>query len=203
MRVGTEDASRRDGRPDPERVADVLEAVLAGADGAVETTALTGPCGTDADGVVDGLRALADRCGGTGLELVSGPGGWSLVTREEDSWLARTVLGEERTTPATLEVATTLYVFGPMTRHDVERVRGSSLSPEIVKRLIERGWIGIVGRRDGPGRPLLWDVRDPFLRAYGLSAREGGEGRARAVEEGLAPLPPPRREASGDTVDPE
>ena len=188
------------GRVPPGREVDAVEALLASSADPLDLDTVARTTGLDEDEAKAALRGLADRCDGTGLEVVHGPGGWSLRTRPEDSWAARALVGEERTSAATLEVLATIAVFGPMTRHDVERVRGASLSPEIVSRLIERGWIGIVGRRDGPGRPLLWDVTDRFLRAWGLGSRDDLDGRRAAVEEGLVPLPPPTMETMGSDV---
>ena len=122
----------------------------------------------------DTLRALledlradwADR----GIELVQIASGWRFQTRPEfQPYLDR--LRNEKAPKYSRAVMETLAIIAyrqPVTRGDIEDIRGVAVSPNILKTLEARGWIDTVGHRDSPGRPALYATTKGFLDDIGL-----------------------------------
>jgi segregation and condensation protein B len=124
----------------------------------------------------DALRAALDALQGAwqtrGVELVEVAGGWRFQTRVEIMpWLSR-LKNEKppRYSRALLETLAIIAYRQPVTRGDIEEIRGVAVNPAIVKTLEERGWIEVVGHRDVPGRPALFATTRRFLSDLGLSA---------------------------------
>jgi segregation and condensation protein B len=124
----------------------------------------------------DALRAALDALQGAwqtrGVELVEVAGGWRFQTRVEIMpWLSR-LKNEKppRYSRALLETLAIIAYRQPVTRGDIEEIRGVAVNPAIVKTLEERGWIEVVGHRDVPGRPALFATTQRFLSDLGLSA---------------------------------
>ena len=117
----------------------------------------------------DTVRALLDelRADWTGrsVELVSLSTGWRFLSRPEFAqYLAR--LSPDRTPRYSRAVLETLAIIAyrqPVTRGDIEEIRGVAVSPQIIKTLEDRGWIDILGHRDAPGRPALFGTTRAFL----------------------------------------
>jgi segregation and condensation protein B len=111
-------------------------------------------------------RDYADR----GIELVEVAGGYRVQVRAVLApWVGR--LWEEkpaRYSRALLETLALIAYRQPITRGEIEDVRGVSVSTQIVKTLAEREWIRIVGHRDVPGRPALYATTRKFLDYFGL-----------------------------------
>ncbi len=107
---------------------------------------------------------------GKGVELVQLATGWRFQTRPEyQIYLDR--LKEEKPPRYSRAVMETLAIIAyrqPVTRGDIEEVRGVAVSPSILKTLESRGWIDIVGHRDTPGRPALFATTRRFLDDMGL-----------------------------------
>jgi segregation and condensation protein B len=106
------------------------------------------------------------------VELVEVAGGWRFQTRVEIMpWLSR-LKNEKppRYSRALLETLAIIAYRQPVTRGDIEEIRGVAVNPAIVKTLEERGWIEVVGHRDVPGRPALFATTQRFLSDLGLSA---------------------------------
>ena len=107
---------------------------------------------------------------GRGVELVQLATGWRFQTRSEyQIYLDR--LKEEKPPRYSRAVMETLAIIAyrqPVTRGDIEEVRGVAVSPNILKTLESRGWIDIVGHRDTPGRPALFATTRRFLDDMGL-----------------------------------
>ena len=107
---------------------------------------------------------------GKGVELVQLATGWRFQTRPEyQIYLDR--LKEEKPPRYSRAVMETLAIIAyrqPVTRGDIEEVRGVAVSPNILKTLESRGWIDIVGHRDTPGRPALFATTRRFLDDMGL-----------------------------------
>ncbi|MGD9298580.1 MAG: SMC-Scp complex subunit ScpB, partial [Thiohalocapsa sp.] len=105
-----------------------------------------------------------------GIELVEVAGGWRIqVRRAVAPWVAR--LWEEkppRYSRALLETLALIAYRQPITRGEIEDIRGVAVSTQIVKTLTEREWIRIVGHRDVPGRPALYATTRRFLDYFGL-----------------------------------
>lgn len=105
-----------------------------------------------------------------GVELVQLASGWRFQTRAEyQVYLDR--LKEEKPPRYSRAVMETLAIIAyrePVTRGDIEDVRGVAVSPNILKTLESRGWIDVVGHRDTPGRPALFATTRRFLDDMGL-----------------------------------
>ena len=117
--------------------------------------------------LLDELRdAWCDR----GIELVNIASGWRFQTRPEfQSYLDR-ISPEKapRYSRAVLETLAIVAYRQPVTRGDIEDVRGVTVSPGVVRTLEARGWIDVVGHRDAPGRPALYATTRKFLDDLGL-----------------------------------
>ncbi|ENO77122.1 SMC-Scp complex subunit ScpB [Thauera sp. 63] len=130
----------------------------------------------DEDPGPDLVRKLLDElraewfAAGKGVELVQLATGWRFQTRPEyQIYLDR--LKEEKPPRYSRAVMETLAIIAyrqPVTRGDIEEVRGVAVSPNILKTLESRGWIDIVGHRDTPGRPALFATTRRFLDDMGL-----------------------------------
>ena len=107
---------------------------------------------------------------GRGIELVQLASGWRFQTRAEyQRYLDR--LKEEKPPRYSRAVMETLAIIAyrqPVTRGDIEDVRGVAVSPNILKTLESRGWVDVVGHRDTPGRPALFATTRRFLDDMGL-----------------------------------
>ncbi len=107
---------------------------------------------------------------GCGVELVRLASGWRFQTRPEyQAYVAR--LKNEKAPKYSRAVMETLSIIAyrqPVTRGDIEDIRGVAVSPNILKTLESRGWIDVVGHRDTPGRPALYATTKVFLDDLGL-----------------------------------
>jgi segregation and condensation protein B len=124
----------------------------------------------DVTAIRKALLALADDCRGRPMELVEIASGWRLQVRSEFSArLSR--LWQERPTRysrALLETLSLIAYRQPITRGEIEDVRGVTVNPNIVRTLTERGWIRVVGHREVPGHPELLGTTREFLDYFGL-----------------------------------
>ncbi|HHW65091.1 MAG TPA: SMC-Scp complex subunit ScpB [Rhodocyclaceae bacterium] len=130
----------------------------------------------DEDPGPDLLRRLLDELraewavAGRGAELVQLASGWRFQTRPEyQVYLDR--LKEEkppRYSRAVLETLAIIAYRQPVTRGDIEDIRGVAVSPNVLKTLESRGWVDVVGHRDTPGRPALFATTRRFLDEMGL-----------------------------------
>ncbi len=124
----------------------------------------------------DTLRALLDELrgdwSGRGVELVNLASGWRFQTRPEyQQYLER--LSPEKAPRYSRAVMETLAIIAyrqPVTRGDIEEIRGVVVFTNVVKTLEERGWIDTVGHREVPGRPALFGTTKLFLDDFGLRA---------------------------------
>ena len=126
----------------------------------------------------DTLRALLEELrvawAGRPIELAVLSTGWRFQSRPEYAiYLAR--LNPERVPRYSRAVLETLAIIAyrqPVTRGDIEEIRGVAVSPQILKTLEERGWIDSIGQRDAPGRPSLFGTTRAFLDDLGLVSLE-------------------------------
>ena len=122
------------------------------------------------DSVQTALQQLQDDCSERGVELVELASGWRFqVKADVHAWVAR--LWTERQTKytrATLETLALIAYRQPVTRGEIEQVRGVAVSSNTIKALEEREWIRVVGHRDVPGKPELLATTKTFLDYFGL-----------------------------------
>lgn len=116
------------------------------------------------------LTELQAECEGRGVELVEVASGWRYQVRADvHPWVTR--LWAERSvkyTRATLETLALIAYRQPITRGEIEQIRGVATNSNIIKQLEEREWIRVVGHRDVPGRPELLGTTKVFLDYFGL-----------------------------------
>ena len=116
------------------------------------------------------LEELREQWQGKGVELVEVADGWRFQTRADmQPWLTR-LKNEKppRYSRAVLETLAIIAYRQPVTRGDIEDIRGVTVNPNIIKTLEEREWIEAVGHRDVPGRPTLFATTAHFLSDLGL-----------------------------------
>jgi segregation and condensation protein B len=124
------------------------------------------------DAVRDAVDALRGEYAERGIELVEVAGGLRIQVRETMApWVAK--LWEEkpaRYSRALLETLVLIAYRQPITRGEIEDVRGVAVSTHIMRTLLERNWVRIVGHRDVPGRPALYASTKSFLDYFGLKS---------------------------------
>lgn len=107
-----------------------------------------------------------------GIELVKVASGYRIqVKKEVSTWVSR--LWEEKPpkySRATLETMALIAYRQPITRGEIEEVRGVSVSTQIVRTLLEREWVKVVGHREVPGRPALYATTRQFLDYFNLNS---------------------------------
>ncbi len=116
------------------------------------------------------LEILRDGCADRGVELVEVASGFRFqVTNEVHGYITR-LWTERKTryTRATLETLALIAYRQPITRGEIEQVRGVAVSSNIIQALEEREWIRVVGHRDVPGKPALFGTTKGFLDYFGL-----------------------------------
>jgi segregation and condensation protein B len=120
--------------------------------------------------VEQALEQLREACADRGVELVEVASGFRYqVKADVHNWVAR--LWTERKTKytrATLETLALIAYRQPITRGEIEQVRGVAVSSNIIQALEEREWIRVVGHRDVPGKPALFGTNKTFLDYFGL-----------------------------------
>lgn len=123
------------------------------------------------------LAALADiqsACAERGFELKEVASGWRFQVRDDLSpWVNR--LWEEKPqkySRALLETLALIAYRQPITRGDIEEIRGVAVSSHIMKTLLERDWVKVIGHRDVPGRPSLYATTRQFLDYFNLKSLE-------------------------------
>lgn len=126
------------------------------------------------DEIYAALEDIDLDCAGRGFELKQTGSGYRFQVRQELSqWVNR--LWEEKPkkySRALLETLALIAYRQPITRGDIEEIRGVSVSSEIIKSLLEREWVRVVGHRDVPGRPALYATTKQFLDYFGLKNLE-------------------------------
>ena len=105
-----------------------------------------------------------------GVELVNTASGWRFQTRASVQRYIERIHPDKppRYSRAVLETLAIVAYRQPVTRGDIENIRGVTVSTQIVKTLEDRGWIDVVGHREVPGRPALYATTKQFLDDLGL-----------------------------------
>jgi segregation and condensation protein B len=122
---------------------------------------------------VEGLLAgLAERYAGHGIELVERGGRWHFQTAPDLAHLLRRTREEpRRLSRAATECLAIIAYHEPVSRAEIEAIRGVQISKGTLDVLMEAGWVRTAGRREGPGRPLLYATTADFLSHFGLGSR--------------------------------
>ena len=123
-----------------------------------------------ADTLKNLIAELRDEWRGRAVELASLASGWRFQTRPEFRPFAEKLQPEKppRYSRAVLETLAIIAYRQPVTRGDIEDIRGVTVSTQIIQTLESRGWIDAVGHRETPGRPALYATTKTFLDDLGL-----------------------------------
>lgn len=126
----------------------------------------------DRDALRDALAAVSERCADRGYELREVASGWRFQVRQELApWIGR--LWHERPqkySRALLETLALIAYRQPITRGEIEEIRGVAVSSTIIRTLQEREWVRVVGHRDVPGRPAMYATSRQFLDYFNLKS---------------------------------
>ena len=120
--------------------------------------------------ISNALEAVSERCEGRGFELVEVASGYRFQVRQHLSpwvsklWVERPV----RYSRALLETLSLIAYRQPITRGEIEDIRGVAVSSNIMKSLLERDWVKVVGHRDVPGKPAMYATTREFLDYFNL-----------------------------------
>ena len=145
----------------------LLEALLFAAPAPLAEEELAQRLGEDAD-IPRLLREIAAQYAERGVNLVRLAGGWTFRTAPD---LAPFLVSERpvsrRLSRAAVETLAIIAYHQPVTRAEIEAIRGVALARGTLDRLLEAGWVRPKGRRDSPGRPLNWATTPAFLAHFG------------------------------------
>ncbi|MBX5484489.1 MAG: SMC-Scp complex subunit ScpB [Myxococcaceae bacterium] len=161
----------RSRRLTPERIRTVLQSILFVADRALNLDELYQATGIDRDRIAEALDKLAGemRDGVSGIVLHEVAGGWQLRTDPGSAEYVRRFLRvkPQRLTRAALETLAIIAYRQPVTRPEVEEIRGVDCGA-VIKALLDRKLIKILGKRDEVGRPILYGTTKEFLEFFAL-----------------------------------
>jgi segregation and condensation protein B len=160
-----------------------------------------------ADSIRLALVDLQNDWSGKGVELVHVATGWRFQSRPQMREYLDRLHPEKppRYTRATLETLAIIAYRQPVTRGDMEDIRGVTINSLILKQLEDRGWVEVIGHRETVGRPALFATTKQFLDDLGvdsldqLPSMDGGTGQATMLEQiefGMADSVPPEAPAS-------
>ena len=189
--------------PSPDEVKLALEAALLAAQQPLPISELRKMF--DEEIGADTLRRLLDELRETwkdrGVELAVTAGGWRFQTRASVQKYLERIHPEKppRYSRAVLETLAIIAYRQPVTRGDIEDIRGVTVSSEVLKRLEDRGWIDVIGHKETPGRPALYATTLSFLDDLGLRSLQELpplEDTAKTLD--LTPTPPPASQPAPD-----
>lgn len=171
---------------DPRTWAATLEALVFASDKPVRVRDLAAHVPEDID-IAEVMAVVAARYDTTsGVELCKVGDAWAFRTRPEIAErLSQHKVVERPLSRAALEVLAIIAYHQPITRAEIEEIRGISLSKGTMDILLELGWIKPRGRRRTPGRPLTWGTSPGFLDHFGLSDTSDLPGMADLKAAGL------------------
>ena len=122
--------------------------------------------------VMPALEALAEHYAGRGIELVERGGYWHFQTAADLAHLLRREREEpRRLSRAAIETLAIIAYHEPVSRAEIEAIRGVQTARGTLDVLMEAGWVAIAGRREVPGRPTIYATTPAFLAHFGLSSR--------------------------------
>lgn len=161
---------------EPEQLKNIIESVLLAAGRPMSLDQLLAMFAEEdrpeRDAIRDAVAALQADYESRGIDLVQVGSGYRLQVRTTmQPWVAR--LWEEkpaRYSRALLETLSLIAYRQPVTRGEIEEVRGVSVSTTIIKTLLEREWVHVVGHREVPGRPAMYGTTRKFLDYFGMKS---------------------------------
>jgi segregation and condensation protein B len=148
----------------------ILEALLFAAEAPLDEKALAArlPAGVD---VTARLKQLQKEYETRGVNVVCVGGKWTMRTSGDLAWLlTRETTVSRKLSRAAIETLAIVAYHQPVTRAEVEEIRGVSTSKGTLDVLLETGWIRLRGRRKAPGRPVTYGTNEAFLSHFGLEA---------------------------------
>jgi segregation and condensation protein B len=156
-------------RADRDQHLRIIEAMLFAATQPLSLDKLTSflPEGTDVQSL---LNDLQDNYANRGVNLVQVAGNYMLRTSADVAFvLRRETVQQKKLSKAGLETLAIVAYHQPVTRADIEEVRGVAISKGTLDTLLDIGWVRMRGRRKTPGRPVTYGTTDEFLRHFGLN----------------------------------
>ena len=148
-----------------------LEAALFAAEGPMTPAELTQATGIESP--APRLADLAETYEGRGIELVERGGRWHFQTAPDLAHILRRTREEPRKlSRAGIETLAIVAYHEPVSRAEIEAIRGVQISKGTLDALIEAGWVRPAGRREAPGRPLTYATTRDFLDHFGLASRK-------------------------------
>ena len=122
------------------------------------------------DEIRTALYEIDDACSSRGIELKRIASGYRLQVKQSFSEYVAKLWEEkpQKFSKASLETLSLIAYKQPITRGEIEEIRGVTVGTQLIRSLMERGWIKIVGQRDVPGRPSLYSTTKEFLDYFGL-----------------------------------
>tara|TARA_B100001113_G_scaffold270980_1_gene225731 strand:- start:525 stop:1115 length:591 start_codon:yes stop_codon:yes gene_type:complete len=122
------------------------------------------------DEIRTALNEIDDACSSRGIELKRIASGYRLQVKQSFSEYVANLWEEkpQKFSKASLETLSLIAYKQPITRGEIEEIRGVTVGTQLIRSLMERGWIKIVGQRDVPGRPSLYSTTKEFLDYFGL-----------------------------------
>ena len=148
----------------------ILEALLFAAETPLDEKALATrlPAGVDVRAL---LLRLQQEYAPRGVNLVRVGGKWSLRTAGDLAWLlTRETVVTKKLSRAAIETLAIVAYHQPVTRAEIEEIRGVTTSKGTLDVLLETGWIRLRGRRKAPGRPVTYGTTEAFMSHFGLDA---------------------------------
>ena len=127
--------------------------------------------GAPLDDIEAAIRCIQEECDkpGRGIQCVEVAGGFSFTTQPDcGPWVKRLVAGKPRLSKSGLEVLAIVAYKQPITRPEIEDVRGVDTGG-VMRTLLERRLVRILGRREGVGRPVIYGTTNDFLKTFGLN----------------------------------
>jgi segregation and condensation protein B len=148
-----------------------IEAALFAADGPLSPAELATILGSDAD-LEPVLERVAGDYAGRGVNLVERGGRWHFQTAPDLAHILRRTREDPRKlSRAAIETMAIIAYHEPVSRAEIEAIRGVQISKGTLDVLMEAGWIRPAGRREAPGRPLTFATTKGFLDHFGLQSR--------------------------------
>jgi segregation and condensation protein B len=162
-----------------------VEATLFAAETPMTVEQIRGYVG-DAIDIPDTLTRLQEQYNGRGIELVQRGKAWHFQTAADLAHLLRREREESRKlSRAAVETLAIIAYHEPVSRAEIEAIRGVQISKGTLDVLMEAGWVRPAGRREVPGRPLIYATTAEFLAHFGLSNRRDLPGLADLKAAGL------------------